>query len=65
MIEAVLVVSLLNLAFQVLAAWQRHQALREHRRTNGEQNYKNFGGEQHLTDKQSEEIKESDGRTST
>jgi hypothetical protein len=36
----ILVVSLANLALQVLAAWQRHVPIREHRKANG-----NAGGE--------------------
>ena len=34
MITAILIISLANLALQVLAAWQRHQAL-EHQKQNG------------------------------
>jgi hypothetical protein len=35
-IEAILVISLANLALQVLAAWQRYQALEHQKRNGGE-----------------------------
>jgi hypothetical protein len=35
MLTVVLIISLLNLALQVLAAYQRHVSIREQRRANG------------------------------
>ena len=32
MIEAILIISVLNLALQVLAAWQRHETLKNSKR---------------------------------